>query len=61
MRAFSFAQAISAGYDPRLYRDFVLEGGTAATLDFKIWGKSRLLEVLLHGVRHGQQVYPSYP
>lgn len=43
MRAFSFIQAISAGHNPRLYRDYILEGGTAATLDFKIWGESACL------------------
>jgi len=46
MRAFSFTQAISAVFNPRLYRDFTLEGSTAATLDFKILGKSSCLRCL---------------
>ncbi len=38
MRAFTFRQAIDAGYEPREYNKDIKEGTFIPVLDFKIWG-----------------------
>jgi hypothetical protein len=55
MRAFSFAQAIAAGHEPRQYRDYVLEGEATAVLDFKMWGNSACLRCCFTELRTGNQ------
>lgn len=39
MKALSFAQALSLGFQPREYGTSVPEGEFIARLDFRMWGK----------------------
>lgn len=43
MRAYSFRQAIDAGLEPRLYKEFQLEGEAETFLDCRIWGENPCL------------------
>jgi len=55
MRAFSFAQALAAGHEPRQYRDYVLEGEAKAVLDFKMWGSSDCLRCFFTELETGNK------
>ena len=55
MRAFTFRQAIDAGYEPREYNENVKEGTLIAVLDFKIWGKSNNLRCSFSTYKSGEK------
>lgn len=55
MKALSFAQALSLGFQPREYGTSVPEGEFIARLDFRIWGKSVNLRCFFTHMETGEK------